>query len=972
MIKGKRRIFNLLVMVVLSVIRASATTHYVDPNNPAPTSPYTTWSSAATTIQDAIDAANPADVILVTNGVYQTGAREVFGTSNRVAVTIPVTVRSMNGPAVTQIVGYKVPGTTNGPAAVRCAFLTNGAVLAGFTLTNGATQNSGYGGGVWCWSASAIVSNCTIVGNASSTSGGGVYSGTLNDCTLAGNSASSAGGVYSGALNNCILAGNSASDGGGAVFCSLTNCTLTNNSAATYGGAAEYGTLNNCVLARNSAQYAGAVYDGNLINCTLTNNSASVGGGVDGGTLTNCILAGNSGGGGGAADEATLYNCILTGNSAKSGGGANQAKLINCVLTGNSANYGGGAYVCKLTNCIVYFNSAQISGANYFDSSFDHGCTTPLPAGPGNLADDPQLADASHLSAGSPCIGQGNLAAVRGVDIDGEPWANPPSIGCDEYSSGSITGAPTAAIAATYTNVAVGFQVDLLAEMGGRVSASHWDFGDGNVLSNHPFASHAWTAIGDYLVELRAYNETYPAGVMATVIVHVAGEEHFVSLASVNPVTPYGTWTTAATNIQDAVDSATLPGAVVWVSNGVYQAGMRDVYGMSNRVAVTKPITVRSVNGPNVTRIEGNQLPGVTNGPGTVRCVYLTNAAALSGFTLTKGATRTDGDVSKDDSGGGVWCEGASAVVSNCNLTSNSARGSGGGAYLGTLINCTLIRNSGFGFGTTAGGAFGCVLNNCTLINNVAGSGGGVDTATLNNCTLAGNSASSGGGALNSTLNNCILYYNTATSSGTNYSGGTLNYCCTIPLPAGLNNLTNAPLFVNTNGWSDLHLLPNSPCINSGNNAMVVSGPDLDGRPRIVDGTVDMGAHEFQGTSLAGFLGWLQSFGFPTDISSDTNDFDHDGLNNWQEWRAGTNPTNSASVLQVLSVTATNNPLGVMVTWQSAAGIVYYVQRSIQLGVQPAFLTIGSNIAGQAGTTGFTDTNAASASSLFYRVGVQP
>jgi hypothetical protein len=486
-----------------------------------------------------------------------------------------------------------------------------------------------------------------------------------------------------------------------------------------------------------------------------------------------------------------------------------------------------------------------------------------------------------------------------------------------------------------------------------------------------------------------------------------AAVTRYVNVNNSSPAPPYNTWANASATIQDAVDAA-VPGDQILVTNGVYQTGGRAIGGTTtNRVAVDKPLTVQSVNGATLTFIRGFQVPGTTNGDGAVRCVYLASGAALTGFTLTNGATQ--GSDGWGEGGGGVLCQSADAILSNCTLAANSARVYAGGASGGTLNNCTLTGNSagylgGGAAGSTlnncivtansafiGGGIYGGTLNYCTLTANQAANGGGAEGGTLNNCTLTGNSASgvgggaahaslnnctvvansaapSGGGVFGGILNNCIVYYNNAPIDD-NYRDSLLNYSCTTPLPTnGMGNLTNAPLFVDYPS-GDLRLQSNSPCINAGSNVSVPVGPDLDGNPRTLGGTVDIGAYEFQlPRSLISFA-WLQQYSLPTDGSADVTDPDGDGLNNWQEWRSGTNPTDALSALRLSSPASSR--AGLMLSWPSVSGLNYVLERGTDLGTQAPFLPLATNVIGQPGTTTFMDTNALGTGAFFYRVAVQ-
>jgi hypothetical protein len=224
---------------------------------------------------------------------------------------------------------------------------------------------------------------------------------------------------------------------------------------------------------------------------------------------------------------------------------------------------------------------------------------------------------------------------------------------------------------------------------------------------------------------------------------------------------------------------------------------------------------------------------------------------------------------------------------------------------------------------------------------------------------------------IRSILNNCIVYFNTATNGANHWEDdyrGVLTYCCTTPMPTnGVGNITNAPLFVDYAG-GNLRLQSNSPCINAGLNAYAPGPTDLDGSPRIVSGTVDIGAYEFQGPGSTISYAWLQQYGLPTDGSADFTDPDRDGMNNWQEWRCGTDPTNSLSALRLLAVSPTGTNLSV--TWQSVAGVSYSLERCTNLASLPPFSLLAKSLSGQPGTTSFTDTNTAGASLFFYRVGV--
>ena len=228
--------------------------------------------------------------------------------------------------------------------------------------------------------------------------------------------------------------------------------------------------------------------------------------------------------------------------------------------------------------------------------------------------------------------------------------------------------------------------------------------------------------------------------------------------------------------------------------------------------------------------------------------------------------------------GGGMrnsW--GSSPIVTGCLFIGNSASGDGGGMLSSdssqTVGSCIFIGNSA---GERGGGMVNfshsnLSLSNCVFTGNSATNGGGIynsySSMTLTSSTFAGNSGTNGSALgcdsfrqrypSNLELTNCILWNggdgvwnNDGSAIEISFSdlqgGETGVYDPCDGLVWGEGNIDTDPCFADPcNG--DYHLLPDSPCIDAGN-PDYVSGPnetDLDGKPRVIGGRIDMGAYEY-------------------------------------------------------------------------------------------------------------------------------
>jgi len=602
-----------------------------------------------------------------------------------------------------------------------------------------------------------------------------------------------------------------------------------------------------------------------LSGFTIRNGRAYDAGGICGNrthaTIQSNVITGNSAescGGGVAYCDGLIRNNIVTGNwSMRYGGGGglyscNGTIENNTIADNMTRGEGGGLYACAGTirNCIIWGNRArgqpQLSGA----AELTYSCVQDLRGGgTGNTSACPYFVDARagdyHLRSWSPCVDAGDPSS----DFSNEPQPNGGRVDMGAY--GNTPEATSASSDSDSDFLPDDWEMDCFGDLSQGASGDP----DGDGMSN--------------LDEYRA--GTDPLGVNYG-IWYVDGSVS-VSLDGTS-------WATAFKTIQEGIDASS-HGDTVIVAEGIYVENVH-LKGKNITLTGTDPLNGAAVAN---TVIDGDQSGSVVTFWGTegASCV-------LCGFTIRNGKGEFGGGICGGDYpydvhtlatirnnvivanssfrtvdsgvyGGGLY--GCDGLIENNVIAGNFTENVGGGLCEcdGTIQNNVITGNSAT-FGGGLGFCDGAMQNNLIAGNSVmwrSGHGGGLYRCNgiVRNNTIVYNMANWGGGLdfSEGTILNCVIWGNTAREGPQINRSSTPTYSCIQGWTGGAGNIFADPRFPDPDGPdnnpatyedNNYRLSPGSPCINRGRNESWMAGAvDLDGNPRIVDGTVDMGAYEY-------------------------------------------------------------------------------------------------------------------------------
>ncbi|BDI19224.1 hypothetical protein ANSO36C_50260 [Nostoc cf. commune SO-36] len=864
-------------------------------------------NNGITTLREAINLANATagDDVINFGGVFTDTTPDVITlTSGQLTITddltlfgtgaSKLTVSGNNASSVFEISGIGRDVSIDGLKIANAndsGILINTNTLLSLTNSNVSGNTATSSGGGINNKGTLKLTNSNVSGNTATSSGGGINNTgilSLTESSVSENTATSkGGGIYSEgilSLTKSSVSDNTATSIGGGIYSDgdlkLTNSAISNNTsiygAGIYNGGDEipfnYGTaaLTNSTVSGNQAlEDGGGIYNltrVSLINSTITNNTGDSNG--DG--------VGN--GGGVFSSESDIYNAplavvgntIIAGNFDKSTSGD-----INSDVSGSSFTDLGNNLIGNQTGS-TSFTTSTLVGTN----------ASPIDPKLGPLQNNGGSTLTYSLLADSPAINAGNnslVATTVTTDQRGNGFNRifngTVDIGAYEVQS-PITPLPvnTDTVVTNTNDSGAGSLRQALLNANATAGAD-----------TITFAGSVFTDVTPDIITLTSGQLTITDDV--TIVgtgasqLTISGNNAF----SVFEITEAGTDVSIdglkITNANDVIYGSIFlnSNTSLNLTNSTVSDNQGAVGGIFNRGNLSLTNTTVSSN-------RGSSLGGGVFNTGT--------------FTLTN-STVSDNRAyiyrSFSAYGGGIFNTGILKITGST-ISNNSAYANGieyrapnpypsygGGIYnSGTvdITGSTLSNNTaGEGGGVFNDGTFS-LINSTVSDNNVSSRGGGIynnnGTLTLTNDTITNNKArgfydieAENGGVFNKSngtiivgntiiADNLVYGFSTGDVEGnftdlgnnligdntdsTGFTTSTLVGTSANPIDPKLSPLQNNGGATFTNA-----LIGDSPAIDAGNNALILAGITTDQRgdgfDRISQGTVDIGALEFNGVN---------------------------------------------------------------------------------------------------------------------------
>jgi parallel beta-helix repeat protein len=750
------------------------------------------------TVQDAVNAANPGDAIVVAPGYYYSSFT-VPSTKSGISITGAGTGSTYS------YYGAYVYAQDVTIADLSFAYGSYGLYVsagASCSMTNVTCWYQNYG--VYVYQGSATLDDVRCY-SMKQWFGIGAY-GTGASLTIAG------GRVWSCPSLGVLLWGGATGSVTG-MSCEYNNSGLSVQSGAN-------ATFTDCVAMYNNYEGLNVLNDASATanNCTLSENDQGCRcyGATSALTIEGGVIADNTsygayyhGGAGGAIKEAYIGGNKDSGIRLE----GSAPELIGNTITGNSASYGGGLYLDssspKLADNDIKDNTATAWGGGlylyYSSPEMEHNDITGNTAtyGGGMFPDhsSPQMED-NDITGNSASYGGGLYV-----------YHSSP-----EMANNSIAG-----------NTAISAGGMMLNNSSAELKDNHITDNTATDKGGGMYLSYSSAQMEDN--DIAGNTATYGGGMYLSASSPELNDNRITD----NTATYKGGGLYVYSSSPTLTDND-ISGNSTLESDSLYEGG-GGLYLQSSAPTLTG------------NRITGNAAQHRGGG------LYLYYASP----TLTDNdicGNSTAGSAAWDEGGAGLYLYGSSPTLIGNDIAENSSGRHGGGLFLrncpspGPIVNGNDIADNSTWL--CGGGLFvlysSPILTNNTICGNSASWAGGLVEYSGSASILTGNTIADnhGGGVWqsggNATITNCILWGNaSATHPDLEDASATYSDVETGNV-SGTGNISEDPMFL---GVGDYHVQVLSPCVDCGSNeAPSLPDTDKDGNPRILGFAVDMGAYE--------------------------------------------------------------------------------------------------------------------------------